>query len=322
MKHVQRFEGSSEKVGSVPGGLDRSTIFPEMFPGMFSGMSLLHAIFLTFSLLTLPILTDPFLTDLFLSGPANPTAASSSASAHASGAWSGWSSRPGWTLTDAEQTKEQIKEQTKEQIEQIAEQGDAQEQDGEGELYILVHPRHHELWIMLGEIPLKRYPIALGEPRTPTPVGEFRVINKYKNWGSGFGTRWIGLDIPWGTYGIHGTNRPQSIGTHASHGCIRMFNRHVEEIYEWVEIGTRVVILGHVLRGPDLDPRDLARGDAGGDVMLVQNRLKSGGYYQGLCHGRFDHATEKAVRAFERDHGLPVDGVINLHDYIALGLVE
>jgi peptidoglycan hydrolase-like protein with peptidoglycan-binding domain len=57
-------------------------------------------------------------------------------------------------------------------------------------------------------------------------------------------------------------------------------------------------------------------------VLLVQNRLKSGGYYHGVCHGRFDHATEEAVRAFEREHGLPVDGVINLHDYIALGLVE
>ena len=282
MKHVQRFEGSSEKVGSDPGGLDRSRIFP--------GMSLLLAIFLTI---------------LILFGPANPAVATSPL--HAAGARSGWSPLSGWTLTDEKQITDQA-----------VEQGDARD----GELYILVHPRHHELWVMFGDVPLKRYPIALGKPRTPTPVGEFRVINKYKNWGSGFGTRWIGLDIPWGTYGIHGTNRPQSIGTDASHGCIRMFNRHVEEIYEWVEIGTRVVILGHVLRGPDLDPRDLARGDAGGDVLLVQNRLKSGGYYHGKCHGRFDHATEEAVRAFERDHGLPVDGVINLHDYIALGLVE
>jgi len=199
----------------------------------------------------------------------------------------------------------------------------AEEREADGEeLYILVNPHLRELWVMLGEIPLKRYPIALGKPRTPTPVGEFRVINKYRNWGSGFGTRWIGLDVPWGTYGIHGTNRPHTIGTHASHGCIRMFNRHVEEIYEWVEVGTRVVILGHVLRAPDLDPRDLARGDAGGDVLLVQNRLLHGGYYSGPCHGRFNRATEAAVRAFERDRGLPVDGVIHLHDYIALGLVE
>ena len=47
------------------------------------------------------------------------------------------------------------------------------------------------------------------------------------NWGGGFGTRWLGLNVPWGIYGIHGTNQPWSIGTQASAGCIRMFNRHV-----------------------------------------------------------------------------------------------
>ena len=42
---------------------------------------------------------------------------------------------------------------------------------------------------------------------------------------------------------IHGTNQPQSIGTSASSGCIRMINAHVEDLYERVPKGTRVIVL-------------------------------------------------------------------------------
>jgi hypothetical protein len=44
-------------------------------------------------------------------------------------------------------------------------------------------------------------------------------------------------------YGIHGTNRPKSIGTAASHGCIRMRNQDVEDLFERVEVGDPVDLL-------------------------------------------------------------------------------
>jgi hypothetical protein len=191
-----------------------------------------------------------------------------------------------------------------------------------GEITLQIDPLRNRLTVFVNGVPYKKYPIALGRPDTPTPVGEWTVINKYKNWGSGFGSRWIGLNVPWGIYGIHGTNRPGSIGHDASHGCVRMFNRDVEELYKWVRPGTIVSILGHPLREPHLEPRRLAAGDSGADVLLVQSRLQSAGFYHGRVDGRFRAGTEQAMRAFEKNNGLPLDGVVSLQDYAALGLLE
>ena len=44
-------------------------------------------------------------------------------------------------------------------------------------------------------------------------------------------------------YAIHGTNAPSSIGTFASFGCIRMYNRDVLDLYKRVKVGTKVVVL-------------------------------------------------------------------------------
>ena len=49
------------------------------------------------------------------------------------------------------------------------------------------------------------------------------------------GTRWLGLSRK--GYGIHGTNQPRSIGWRASHGCIRMRNPDIEELFELVRAG-------------------------------------------------------------------------------------
>jgi lipoprotein-anchoring transpeptidase ErfK/SrfK len=43
-------------------------------------------------------------------------------------------------------------------------------------------------------------------------------------------------------YAIHGTNRPQSIGTFASYGCIRMFNEDILDLYARVNVGTEVIV--------------------------------------------------------------------------------
>lgn len=86
----------------------------------------------------------------------------------------------------------------------------------------------------------KAYPVATGKPTTPTPKGTFTVVNKQVNPGGPFGSRWMGLSKP--HYGIHGTNNPASIGTAASNGCIRMYNSDVEDLFNYVSIGTVVSI--------------------------------------------------------------------------------
>jgi lipoprotein-anchoring transpeptidase ErfK/SrfK len=56
------------------------------------------------------------------------------------------------------------------------------------------------------------------------------------------GTRWMGLGYK--GYGIHGTNVPSSIGKAASHGCIRMRQHDVEELFALVDVGTTVELHG------------------------------------------------------------------------------
>lgn len=104
------------------------------------------------------------------------------------------------------------------------------------------------------------FPVAVGSYQYPTPTGNFRVIQKQKNptwfppdspWAAGLGpippgvsnplgTRWIGTSAP--AIGMHGTPQSYSIGSRASHGCIRMYIRDAERLYELVEIGTPVFI--------------------------------------------------------------------------------
>lgn len=169
---------------------------------------------------------------------------------------------------------------------------------------------------------LHSYQIAPGARDTPSPIGTFRVIHKSKNWGGGFGSRWMGLNVTWGTYGIHGTNRPESIGRYASHGCFRMRNREVEKLYELVPLGTTVVIDGPIMGHEDLTYRILVFGSKGALVQLVQNRLRAAGYYQGKIHGIFDKQTERAVKQYQQTEGLEVTGQIHLVDLHCLGIVE
>lgn len=89
----------------------------------------------------------------------------------------------------------------------------------------------------------KTYPIAVGKPSTPTPKGNFRIINKASNPGGPFGARWLGLSTPNGDYGIHGTNNPSSIGKAVSNGCIRTYNNNIIELYNLVPVGTPVKIV-------------------------------------------------------------------------------
>lgn len=121
--------------------------------------------------------------------------------------------------------------------------------------YVLIVDKSKKklLW-KRGEETLKEYPISIGRKGMETPEGEFRVAHKIKNpawyWmkevippGSPknlLGTRWLGLNTK--GLGIHGTRNPESIGEAQSHGCIRMFNHDVEELFAWVPLDTRVLI--------------------------------------------------------------------------------
>ncbi len=97
-----------------------------------------------------------------------------------------------------------------------------------------------ELSVYRNGILIKEYPIAVGKIETPTPVGVFTIINKQLDPGGPYGTRWLGLSKK--GYGIHGTNAPDSIGTMASNGCIRMFNSDIEELFDATNTGTTVRI--------------------------------------------------------------------------------
>jgi lipoprotein-anchoring transpeptidase ErfK/SrfK len=97
----------------------------------------------------------------------------------------------------------------------------------------------------------KIYPVAVGAAATPSPAGIYTVAARVSHptwYGPGkvvppgkrnpLGPRWIGLSRK--GYGIHGTSSPRSIGRPASHGCIRMHNSDVEELFELVEVGDAV----------------------------------------------------------------------------------
>lgn len=166
---------------------------------------------------------------------------------------------------------------------------------------------------------IRKFPIATGKPQTPSPLGDFQVNEKDK-WGKGFGTSWIGLSVPWGKYGIHGTNRPDSIGRSASGGCIRMRNKDVDELYNMVKVGTPVKIVGGYYDMMGYGFRVINSGDKGSDVMIVQKKLKEQGYYEGKLDGIYGSGLERAVYKFQKVKGLVKTPNLNLGFYKALGI--
>jgi lipoprotein-anchoring transpeptidase ErfK/SrfK len=108
------------------------------------------------------------------------------------------------------------------------------------EILVLVESR--ELFLFCDEELFRVYAVAIGKTSTPTPKGDYTVVNKIESpYKEAYGSRWIGLSVP--NIGIHGTNDPSSIGLHASNGCIRMRNEDIEELFEFVQIGMKVFIL-------------------------------------------------------------------------------
>lgn len=115
-----------------------------------------------------------------------------------------------------------------------------------------------KVYVYRGETLEKSYPVAIGRPGWETPTGEFEVFSQIVDpgWTNPFdgsqmppgpdnplGERWIAF---WtdgtNSIGFHGTPNRDSVGQAASHGCIRMYNEDVRELFDIVALGTPVIV--------------------------------------------------------------------------------
>ena len=113
-----------------------------------------------------------------------------------------------------------------------------------------------------------------------------------------------GLNVPWGDFGIHGTLNTDSIGWASSHGCIRMKNEEVAELYKLVPIGTKVIIRDGPYGEFGKGLRDLKSGMYGSDVLEIQKTLKEMGLFSSVPNGKFGAETEKAILKYCEKNGL------------------
>lgn len=109
---------------------------------------------------------------------------------------------------------------------------------------------------------VRSYPIGIGDVDFETPLGTYHVVSRQINpawtvpkslrekYGVSFmppgpdnplGSRWLGLSRK--GYGIHGTDFPWSVGRLVTHGCIRLYPEHMEQLFTQVEVKTPVEIL-------------------------------------------------------------------------------
>jgi hypothetical protein len=188
-------------------------------------------------------------------------------------------------------------------------------------LWILISIHQKRLTLYEGTRALEVYPIATGAADTPSPIGTWVINSRFAGELGGFGTRFLGLNVPWGQFGIHGTNKPGTIGTNASHGCIRMYVEDSEKLYARVPNGIKVVVEGGPFGLLDTHLIPLAMGARGSHVAALQQRLRSLGYYYGTADGVYGAGTAQAVRAARKALGLPASDGADDGFYKALGLI-
>jgi len=188
-------------------------------------------------------------------------------------------------------------------------------------LGILVELNEERLYLVDRDnnIIVKKYSIASGKLETPSPIGTWKVVSMGK-WSGGFGTRWIGLNVPWGRFGIHGTNKPHTIGSEASHGCIRMFNKDIEELYEYVRYGMIVSIYAGPFGPFEKGLITLKPGDRGSAVYEVQRKMKDKGYYPGYLDGIYGEGMKEYVIKFRKDNKLTISHNVDYEFYKKLGI--
>ena len=122
--------------------------------------------------------------------------------------------------------------------------------------WVLINIPAHSLRLYDNDKCIEMYPVGVGKIETKTPVGFYKVMEKIVNptWtdpadvslvipsgeDNPLGYRWIGIG---GNYGIHGTNKPSSVGHYVSNGCVRMVEADVEKVFDKVDVGTEVQII-------------------------------------------------------------------------------
>ncbi len=142
-------------------------------------------------------------------------------------------------------------------------------------LQLILDRRQRLLKVMEGDRERRRFRVGVGMPGWETPVGSFSVIEKtaYPVWehpakgvrippgpANPLGSRWIGfhrdckgrrgfngqehLEVKGCvSSGFHGTPHRDSVGAAVSHGCVRLFDEDVRELFEMVQLGTPVKVL-------------------------------------------------------------------------------
>ena len=116
---------------------------------------------------------------------------------------------------------------------------------------VVVDKSQNTLTLKNGEEVVKVYRCSTGAGGI-TPTGTFKIVNRMIDpvWKgivspsdpeNPLGPRWMGFDLP--QYGIHGTNKPESIGQPVTKGCVRLVNSDAEELYTLLPEGTVVTIV-------------------------------------------------------------------------------
>ncbi len=124
-----------------------------------------------------------------------------------------------------------------------------------GPVELIVDKSDNTLQVWIGGRFYRQYRVATGRDNC-TPTGTFTIVDRVEKptWWRPLdgqpipfghpehelGTHWLAWDLK--GYGIHGTNRPETIGTQASLGCVRMLNEDVAEVYALSPVGTRVTV--------------------------------------------------------------------------------
>ena len=128
-----------------------------------------------------------------------------------------------------------------------------------GSIVIVTHAR--QLYYVLGNGSAIRYPVGVGKAgmawhgrasverklmspawqAPPEIAGRYNPVIPGGSPQNPMGAAVLGLDN--GNYAIHGTNNPGSVGQFVSHGCIRMYNADILDLYRRASIGTEVVVL-------------------------------------------------------------------------------
>ena len=126
---------------------------------------------------------------------------------------------------------------------------------------IVLNLSKRQISLVRGGQRLGSWPVAIGDPKTPTPRGEFAILTKkvnpvYVTHKSGQRRELSGPSSPIGDrymafhrngrgeFGIHGTAWPHWVQIRAavSLGCVRMLNSHIRQLFDAVDVGTRLEI--------------------------------------------------------------------------------